>query len=298
MVTNAHEARERRPILASGVVLHVLPAGAEFDLTTRAAVPVRHRAPDPDRGRRIGHRPTVICARWLETSPPGTSRPRSCAAASPDEAEEPFSDRAAPGRHRQRPDATGRSSGGRPDRRSRHHRDAGLPRRQRLVLRQGDPPRRRPRRARGVPHQHAPRLHRPPARGAARPARALLLPRPSWRLRGAAARGHLARARRRARALALQQVVGHDIRRGKTRQVKGHKGRYNIIYGYVDEQVGLEAGPARRTPGEPPRRGRPRLRLRARSSTPSSCARSAPRSARPHRRSSTRPSPATSRGSG
>ena len=43
-------------------------------------------------------------------------------------------------------------------------------------------------------------------------------------------------------ALALQQVVGHDIRRGKTRQVKGHPGRYNIIYGYVDEHVGLAAG--------------------------------------------------------
>jgi cyanophycin synthetase len=42
-------------------------------------------------------------------------------------------------------------------------------------------------------------------------------------------------------ALALQQVVGHDIRRGKTRQVKGQHGRYNIIYGYVDEQVGLAA---------------------------------------------------------
>ncbi|MCW2712416.1 MAG: cphA 1, partial [Marmoricola sp.] len=42
-------------------------------------------------------------------------------------------------------------------------------------------------------------------------------------------------------ALALQQVVGHDIRRGKTRQVRGHKGRYNIIFGYVDEQVGLDA---------------------------------------------------------
>src|SRR4029079_5262488 len=43
-------------------------------------------------------------------------------------------------------------------------------------------------------------------------------------------------------ALALQQEVGHDIRRGKTRSVKGHKGRYNIVYGYVDEQVGLAAG--------------------------------------------------------
>ncbi len=43
-------------------------------------------------------------------------------------------------------------------------------------------------------------------------------------------------------ALALQQVVGHDIRRGKTRGVKGRPGVYNVIYGYVDEQVGLAAG--------------------------------------------------------
>ncbi|MEI2713089.1 MAG: cyanophycin synthetase [Nocardioides sp.] len=43
-------------------------------------------------------------------------------------------------------------------------------------------------------------------------------------------------------ALALQQVVGHDIRRGKTRQVKGQPGHYNVIYGYVDENVGLAAG--------------------------------------------------------
>jgi cyanophycin synthetase len=42
-------------------------------------------------------------------------------------------------------------------------------------------------------------------------------------------------------ALALQQVVGHDIRRGKTRQVKGEHARYNVIFGYVDEQVGLNA---------------------------------------------------------
>ncbi len=42
-------------------------------------------------------------------------------------------------------------------------------------------------------------------------------------------------------ALALQQVVGHDIRRGKTRMVKGERGRYNVIYGYVDERVGLAA---------------------------------------------------------
>jgi cyanophycinase len=46
MVTDAHEARERRPILASGVVLHVLPAGAEFDLTARRLLPVVPRV-DP-----------------------------------------------------------------------------------------------------------------------------------------------------------------------------------------------------------------------------------------------------------
>ena len=39
MVSNAHEAKEHRPILASGVVLHVLPAGAVFDLTRRSLVP-------------------------------------------------------------------------------------------------------------------------------------------------------------------------------------------------------------------------------------------------------------------
>ncbi len=42
-------------------------------------------------------------------------------------------------------------------------------------------------------------------------------------------------------ALALQQVVGHDIRRGKTRQVKGTPGRYNVVFGYVDENVALAA---------------------------------------------------------
>ncbi len=46
MVTNAHEAKERRPILASGVVLHVLPAGAEFDLTTRTLL-LSKPLPDP-----------------------------------------------------------------------------------------------------------------------------------------------------------------------------------------------------------------------------------------------------------
>jgi len=43
-------------------------------------------------------------------------------------------------------------------------------------------------------------------------------------------------------ALQLQTEAGHDQRRGKTRGVRGSKGRYNVIYGYTDETVGLAAG--------------------------------------------------------
>ena len=43
-------------------------------------------------------------------------------------------------------------------------------------------------------------------------------------------------------ALQLQQEAGHDQRRGKTRAVKEHPGRYNVIYDYTDETVGLAAG--------------------------------------------------------
>ncbi|NUR99082.1 MAG: ATP-grasp domain-containing protein, partial [Kribbellaceae bacterium] len=43
-------------------------------------------------------------------------------------------------------------------------------------------------------------------------------------------------------SLQLQQEAGHDMRRGKTRQVKGSPGIYNITYAYADEAVGLAAG--------------------------------------------------------
>ncbi|HEU5486963.1 MAG TPA: acetate--CoA ligase family protein, partial [Microlunatus sp.] len=43
-------------------------------------------------------------------------------------------------------------------------------------------------------------------------------------------------------ALQLQQSVGHDMRRGKTRGVRGVRGQYNVIYAYSDETVGLAAG--------------------------------------------------------
>ena len=39
MVSNAHEAKRNSPILASGVVLHVLPTGSYFDLNTRTLLP-------------------------------------------------------------------------------------------------------------------------------------------------------------------------------------------------------------------------------------------------------------------
>jgi len=43
-------------------------------------------------------------------------------------------------------------------------------------------------------------------------------------------------------SLQVQKEAGHDLRRGKTRGVKGRRGVYNVIYGYVDERVGLAAG--------------------------------------------------------
>jgi cyanophycinase len=39
LITNSYEATRSSPLLASGVVLHVLPAGAAFDLTDRALMP-------------------------------------------------------------------------------------------------------------------------------------------------------------------------------------------------------------------------------------------------------------------
>ena len=42
MTTNAHAAKVGKPILASGVVLHVLPAGSEFNMTARTLVPPEH----------------------------------------------------------------------------------------------------------------------------------------------------------------------------------------------------------------------------------------------------------------
>jgi cyanophycinase len=48
LVTNAYEAKRSSPLLASGIVLHVLPAGAAYDLTTRELRPHTARVSEED----------------------------------------------------------------------------------------------------------------------------------------------------------------------------------------------------------------------------------------------------------
>ena len=111
------------------------------------------------------------------------------------------------------------------------------------------------------PTNTLPGLHRQPPPDAARPAGALLLARPPRRVRRAAQRGHLARPRRRA--LRAGPPAGgrprHPARQDP--QVKGRAGVYNVVFGYIDEQVGLAAAKLADTPREPPGRGRPGVRL-------------------------------------
>jgi cyanophycinase len=52
VVSNAHEARRTAPLLASGVVLHVLPAGSTFDLTTKTLVR-QERTVDPSEAEEL-----------------------------------------------------------------------------------------------------------------------------------------------------------------------------------------------------------------------------------------------------
>jgi cyanophycin synthetase len=43
-------------------------------------------------------------------------------------------------------------------------------------------------------------------------------------------------------AIELQNLAGHKVTRGKTRSVKGQPGCYNVMYHYLDEDVGVAAG--------------------------------------------------------
>ena len=53
VVSNAHEATRTKPLLVSGAHLHVLPAGAKFDLMKRALIPMQSQ-PDPGEVEELG----------------------------------------------------------------------------------------------------------------------------------------------------------------------------------------------------------------------------------------------------
>jgi cyanophycinase len=48
LVSNAYEVKRSAPLLASGIVLHVLPTGAAYDLTTRTLAPLEPTVSDED----------------------------------------------------------------------------------------------------------------------------------------------------------------------------------------------------------------------------------------------------------
>ena len=289
ITTNAFEAKRSAPILASGVVLHMLPAGSTFDLTDRTLI--AQQAEVDRRGRR-GDR------RGRARPPADGARHRS---------RRRLAERAAPASRSHPPEA--RPQAGRDPGRShvmterptpdltiletRVYRGANIWSYEKAIHLVVDLGRLEEFPTNTIPGftdhllEMLPGLREHSCSRGKRGGFVERLNEGTWL-------GHVAEHT----ALALQQVVGHDIRRGKTRGVKGQKGHYNVIFGYADEQVGLAAGPPRRPAGQPPGRGGSRLRLVRASSSRSSCAPSGRRSGRRRRRSSTRPSPVTSRGSG
>ena len=48
LVSNAFVAKRTSPLLISGAVLHVLPAGSQFDLTSRTLLAHQTAVPDPE----------------------------------------------------------------------------------------------------------------------------------------------------------------------------------------------------------------------------------------------------------
>ena len=81
LVSNAHEARQTAPLLASGVVLHVLPDGAVFNLTSKSLVPsVSSVDPDDVAELAVANRDLSRLARDIasgDVSPPRLRRQRT-----------------------------------------------------------------------------------------------------------------------------------------------------------------------------------------------------------------------------
>ena len=72
LVSNAFAAKRTTPLLMSGAVIHILPAGSQFDLTSRTLLAHETAVPDPEVLKRVPLRPT--CGTWYERSPPKRNR--------------------------------------------------------------------------------------------------------------------------------------------------------------------------------------------------------------------------------
>jgi cyanophycinase len=48
LISNAFAAKRTTPLLMSGAVIHILPAGSQFDLTSRTLLAHETAVPDPE----------------------------------------------------------------------------------------------------------------------------------------------------------------------------------------------------------------------------------------------------------
>ena len=279
-----------RPLLASGVVLHVLPAGAAFDLTNRPWSPqaaevapedaaeiaeaqrdMRQLARDIAAGGRLAPAPSAP-AGWPATRPSRPQRPRR-----------------PPGR---RPHMSERPTPDLQILETRVYRGANVwsyDKAIHLVVDLGS--------LEQFPTNTLPGFTDELLVDAARAARPLLLPRASRRLRRAAQRGHLAGPRRRARR--ARAPAGRRPRHPPRQDPRGEGPD-----GRLQRHLRLHRRAGRPAAGKLAVRlvnhlvqARPRLRLGRRARAVHPHAPSGRPSAPRRRRSSTRPSPATSRGS-
>ena len=139
-----------------------------------------------------------------------------------------------------------------------HPGDPGLPRAEHLVLRAGDPPRRRPRQPRGLPHQH-PRPASPDqlVELAARARAAHLLARaPPAASSSGCTRAPGSVTSPSTSRCSCRQEAGHDLRRGKTRAVKGRPRRLQRRLQLHRRDRRPRRRPAGGAPAQPPRRSR------------------------------------------
>ena len=83
MTSNAHEAKRTEPLLVSGARLHVLPAGAKFDLMKRALIADRGASSTRPR-RRSSRWPVPTCVSWpRDIAAEGVSPDATCDGAGP-----------------------------------------------------------------------------------------------------------------------------------------------------------------------------------------------------------------------